>query len=323
MPTAAADLDQDVRVAITLACLTYLAEGKSAEIQQATMRAALAQPDLPTAARWEIVWGPYKHETNLWYVAVGPNAQNTRTIAIVIRGTQMHKAQSLWEDLEVEPAAVPWFDPTAPAGATIATGFKHAFDRLMAAQDPYGQHALDYVRGLLYVSGPNTVIHVTGHSLGGALAPLLALYVKHKFPKTVVRSFPFGGQMTGNAAFAQWYAREFDEQPSCWINALDVIPMFYRDVDRVEGTYGPTGPPCPSYIKDVLYLDPFARAYTPLPNPAIFTGKLYSKTGWFAWEQEASSQHQHLYYMYLAGIPESVIRAGLGPCWCPPPGASD
>jgi hypothetical protein len=43
----------------------------------------------------------------------------------------------------------------------------------------------------------------------------------------------------------------------------------------------------------------------------------------WAWEHEASAQHEHFFYMHMSGIPLSVIRKGLGPTWSPPPGTGN
>ncbi len=315
MPKAVAITDQDVRVAITLACIGYIAEGHSSEIQQSEMRAALQQSDLPTAGKWEILWGPWKHQTNLWYVAVGANAQGARTAAIVIRGTQMKKIDSLHEDFDFGLVPVPWVDPRLPILAMVGRGFVTAFRRLLKARDPATRkNALDFVATL----GSGTVIDVVGHSLGGAMAPLMALYVKKLFPRQVVRSFPFGGQTTGNANFAKWYARSFAGQPAThWINHLDTIWMALANLDRIEQLYGPDGPKCPDLVKAIIdkYLKPHAGKYAAIANPAILDGKLYGLEGWLT---EASSQHQHFYYMYLCGVPETVIRERLDPDWSPP-----
>jgi hypothetical protein len=81
------------------------------------MRAALEAPDLPTEGNWRIVWGPWKHHTNLWYVALGRSAAGAPTAAIVIRGTQMKKAESLDLDFDPVPVPVPWTDTPVPKGA--------------------------------------------------------------------------------------------------------------------------------------------------------------------------------------------------------------
>ena len=319
MSTAKAITDQDVQVAITLASISYLAENESRECMTKAMRTALQPGYLPTAGKWELRWGPYEHETNLWYVAVGPNARGAQTAAIVIRGTLMTSLKSLEQDAEVTLVPIPWTN-RAPTGAMVAQGFADAFNRLMDPRTLW-PNALQFVKTL----GPGIGIDVVGHSLGGALAPMMALCVKSAFPGQVVRSFPFGGQTPGNAAFEQWYTDEFAGQHSRWINRLDVIPMFFGELDRVMNTFGKPGPPCPRYVKSVLDALKLlvGKSYVPARNPAEFEGQLYPQVGLFAWEEEASAQHSHFYYMYLAGVAESVIRKHFAPCWSPPRGACD
>ena len=60
-------------------------------------------------------------------------------------------------------------------------------------------------------------------------------------------------------------------------------------------------------------------AYSVTGNPVRYEGRLYSETGSFTWEREISQQHQHLYYMYLVGVPESVIKRNFDSQWAPPP----
>jgi len=314
MSTPIVIADQDVRVAITLASITYLAEGHAIEIQQCHMKAALEQTSLPTAGKWQILWGPWKHLSNLWYVAVGPNAQGVRTAAIVIRGTQMKNIDRIHEDFDLPLAPVPWIEPRLPILGMVGHGFVTAYHRLLKATDGAGKTAFDFVATL----GSDTVIDVVGHSLGGAMAPLMALYAKKLFPNQVVRSFPFGGQTTGNKNFVQWYASTFAGQPALrWINHLDTIWMALANIPRIEALYGPDGPKCPDLAKAILekYLQPHANDYADIPKSAVLNGKLYKLLDW---AMEASSQHQHLYYMYLCGVPETVIRERLNPDWYPP-----
>ena len=63
--------------------------------------------------------------------------------------------------------------------------------------------------------------------------------------------------------------------------------------------------------------------YVSTPGARVFEGQIYNLSGLGSWETEASAQHEHFYYMYLAGIPLKVIRGGLGPKWSPPPRVGD
>jgi Lipase (class 3) len=320
MPKAKRIPDADVQIAITLASLTYLAENQPASEMREAIVSHLEQPDLPTANKWKVVWGPAVNDPNMWYIARGPNSLGEKSLALVIRGTNMTSLASLRQDAEL--TLVPFADPNTPADVRIAQGFADAFNRLIAATDAHGVSAFAFLARTLEVG---TALDVVGHSLGGAMAPIVALAARRFFAQTKVRAFPFGGQTPGNAAFADWYVESFRDQPSRWINDIDIIPMWYAELDQMTKLYGPSGPPCPDYIKLLVLTITNRHEYAPLRGEHRYRGVQYRKPGskWFAWEEEASQQHNHLYYMYLTGIPTEVIDRRLGPPWSPPPGPAD
>jgi hypothetical protein len=279
----------------------------------------LEQPDLPTGNKWKVVWGPAVNDPNMWYIASGPNSLGPASLALVIRGTNMTSLAAIRQDAEL--TLVPFADPTTPADVRIAQGFADAFSRLMQATDARGESAFQFLGRTLEIG---TALDVIGHSLGGAMAPIVALAAQRFFHRTKVRAFPFGGQTPGNGAFARWYVESFPDQPSRWINDIDIIPMWYGDLDAMMNLYGPNNP-CPDYIKALVLLITNRHEYVALPGAHVYHGVRYETPGakWFAWEEQASQQHQHLYYMYLTGIPTEVIDRRLGPPWLPPPGPAD
>ncbi len=313
----------DVQIALSLASIGYLGEGALNSEKFTLMSAALKQPDLPMHGRWQIVWGPAEGETSLWYMAAGPDAQGHPALAIVIRGTQMNLPASLKLDRELDLEPVPWADPGAPPGVLISQGFKQEMINLLLAVDPRsGLTAVQFLRKLLGTAGPTPNIKVIGHSLGGATAPIASLWVKHEFPELEIRPFPFGGQSPGNQAFADWYTGAFARWPSRYVNDLDATPMMFAELEAMKKLWG--RPSIPMWLR--LLLDGVERImkerqirYVPTPRARVFEGHLYDVSGLGSWEAEASAQHEHLYYMYLSGIPLDVIRNGLGPSWSPPP----
>ncbi len=309
--------DGDVQIAITLASLTYLAENEPPAAMRTAIASHLEQPDLPTANQWKVLWGPAVNDPNMWYIAAGPNSLGPKSLALVIRGTNMTSLASIGQDAEL--TLVPFAAPDTPPGARIAQGFADAFHRLMQATDEHGVSAFQFLASRLET---DTALDVVGHSLGGAMAPIMALAAQNFFAQTKVRAFPFGGQTPGNAAFANWYVESFRDQPSRWINDIDIIPMWYAELDAMTRLYGPSGPACPEYIKLLVLAIPNRHEYAPLRGAHRYHGVQYRLPGskWFAWETEASQQHNHLYYMYLTGIPTEVIDRRLGPPWSPPPG---
>jgi len=321
--------EADVQIAIVLASIGYLGEGTPTDEKHQLMSAALRQPDLPTGGRWRIVWGPAEWptgtepSTSLWYIAAGLDAQGDPALGIVIRGTQMSVWESKKLDLELELVPIPFADPTAPADVRVAQGFAKEIRNLFAAVDlRSGLSGEQFLRQYVSTSSPRPKVKVIGHSLGGATSPIFSLWVKSLFPDLEVRPFPFGGQSPGNRAFADWYANAFAPWPSRYINRLDVTWMMFAELAQIKTMWG--GPDCPEWVKllidgveELLRFEQLCYAST--AGPHIFEGALYDLSGDGAWEMEARAQHEHLYYMFLSGIPLQVIRNGLGPKWSPPP----
>lgn len=134
--------DLDVKVAITLASVGYEGEGVLLAKKHALMTRALEDADLPTAGRGTITRGPAEFETDLWFVAEGPDASEAPTLALVIRGTQMHRWASIKQDLELGLCDLPFTMPGADPEVKVSHGFANAFDRLLRASDYGGQNAL-------------------------------------------------------------------------------------------------------------------------------------------------------------------------------------
>ncbi|MEL6867099.1 MAG: hypothetical protein AAFP19_21930 [Bacteroidota bacterium] len=71
----------------------------------------------------------------------------------------------------------------------------------------------------------NYKITVAGHSLGGALAPVLALKLRENFTveTLTVEAWPFAGPTPGNSDFASYLTTTLD-QYHAYNNSLDVVP---------------------------------------------------------------------------------------------------
>ncbi|NJM96153.1 MAG: lipase family protein [Phormidesmis sp. RL_2_1] len=89
-----------------------------------------------------------------------------------------------------------------------------------------------------YVSNSSaTQYHITGHSLGGALATLCAIDIQYNFgDRVAVEAYTFGSPRVGNGAFVESYNRRI---PNTWrvVNGWDAIVgvpvpwQGYRHVD--------------------------------------------------------------------------------------------
>ncbi len=315
--------DRNVQVALTLVSAGYMAEGMSPAQKLQVMSKALNVQGLPTAGRWKIVWGPAEgREFDQWFIAEGPDADGAPTLALVIRGTQMHQWASIRHDLEIGMAPMPFQYPGAASTVSIAKGFVDSFENLVAATSD-SRTALGYLQSRLGPGPGPEQVHVIGHSLGGALAPLVGLWVSANFPRrgNSIKVFPFGGQSTGNWAFAKLYQSVFPNQPSRWITDRDLTPLMYAQLDAVE-RYWSNGPTCPEEVRDLIDgTRQWWEKFSAIPDPHVFhaQGYLYMGDDLASWNAQSRAQHEHRYYLYLSGVYQAPIREAFGR-WFPPPG---
>ncbi|MEM7194537.1 MAG: hypothetical protein AAF402_06275 [Pseudomonadota bacterium] len=316
----------DAQIAITLAAIAYLRGNTQAETFS-KMAKALQQKDLPTHQQWGLVWGPVTYESNLMYIVQGPKTQYGRKFAVAIRGT-VWTPTSIFEDIELDLESLPWTDPSAPAGTRIAKGIRHGFERLAAMQQPTGggrvETALEFLKRQ---PGRNEII-VTGHSQGGCLASLVPLWLKTELASTgaIVKPFTFAGETAGNQDFANYFASTFSN-PIRFYNQLDIVPRGwnYDTLKSIKLLYPGNGPKCDWFYDGLIdvAMDAAGHNYFQPNNGAALDGRVYDENGWFPFVDEITAQHSHIYYMYLMGIPLSVIQGtpfhpGLGAGWWPP-----
>jgi len=241
-PAAAPEAEVSAAVAMTLAGLCYAPRRRIAE--------HLADPALATAGEWRIVWGPVETLANLVYVAYAP-ASNT--FAVAIRGTVPTPGPAqllnIYQDLHVAQA-VPWPHPDAP-DARIARGTWDGLRALLSRAsngvklDAFLEHAA--------VAFPGASVVVTGHSLGGCLASVLALHLRHRLPGVAVAPVTFAAPTAGNAAFAAFFDALFPGAPR-YYNRLDVVPMAWAGLDGVADLFPDPGVRCPSAFRETVRL---------------------------------------------------------------------
>lgn len=81
----------------------------------------------------------------------------------------------------------------------------------------------------------NAEVAVTGHSLGGALAPVMAMYLQETATGgwnngnvTTISAWPTAGPTPGNADFAKYVAAQMGTNYQSYYNPLDVIPQAWQ-----------------------------------------------------------------------------------------------
>lgn len=184
-----ADDDPTDAVLMTLAGIAYAAP---ADVARCLEQAA------PTADAWRLTWlaQPADPPVNFAYLA-----SHTRSGAsvIAIRGTYPNPfSPAYWDDGRQDSPFGPMVDwPDAP-GARISAGTSVGLKNLLALRSSAGQSLHDAVAAR--PAGPP--VWVTGHSLGGTLAPALALCLSQTLPARDLRFTSFAGMTPGNKSWA-------------------------------------------------------------------------------------------------------------------------
>ena len=245
----------------------------TAKIQSVTKKRANCLLSSAGQSSWQVVWGPVvavrqnplnppSGSCQSW--AIPQNARGlyipaaTMFVArngsssqyyVGIAGTNQ-KSAFAWcdEDFTVTLTSWPFGDPPPPPVAQVAQGTLDGLNVLLAMQDltqPADQQSL---QGFLTkaASGGAIQISVAGHSLGGAQAPVVGLWLKDvqsqwdSTRNSTVNVYSFAGATPGNAGFANYLNKKFSGSSLAVIdNTLDVVPQAWNltTMSKVQDLY--------------------------------------------------------------------------------------
>ncbi|GAV70449.1 C2 domain-containing protein/Lipase_3 domain-containing protein [Cephalotus follicularis] len=154
-----------------------------------------------------------------------------RRLVVAFRGTEQAKWKDLVTDLMLAPTG---FNPERVGGdfkqeVQVHSGFLSAYDSVRTRIIDLIEVAIGYKE---FAESPyKWQVYVTGHSLGGALATLLALELSSsqlaKFGAISLTMYNFGSPRVGNKRFAEVYNEKVKDS---WrvVNHRDIIPTVPR-----------------------------------------------------------------------------------------------
>lgn len=291
------------QIAMTLATIAY-EEAPGVPV-------LLAKKNFATGGQWSLTsFGVASQHGNQLFVAFN---QTLNTYAIAIRGSvfeiDLAFFENWFDDLDVLKR-VPWAYPSG-GELKIASGAQNGLNNLVSAIGADGQSLQSFITETIVPS--NAAVIVTGHSLGGNLASVLAPWLSFQTQgKVSVTPFTFAAPTAGNGPFAAAYDRLFPTAAS-YYNTLDIVPMAFASLRAIKSLYRQPGPAISNDCKDALdgfqlLLDasspgsPYVQTNgTPLP------GSLSGATTFFA---EAGAQHSHDTYLKLLGAPDVPVIEG-------------
>ncbi len=171
--------------------------------------------------------------TNMLYVAKGRfSGATVDSYVIATAGTNVNSPAGWFqEDFEVRKT-VAW--PPAylkatgvPASGHISEGTDAGLKTLWNMHDPStGKSLYDFMSGVLNSKDSSEVL-TCGHSLGGALSPVLALALINKKPAdsgATIATYPTAGATSGNPDFASYATGKFVGNYHSRVNNFDIVP---------------------------------------------------------------------------------------------------
>lgn len=233
---------------------------------------------------WTVTWGPAVYvdsgqsspfnATNAAFVA--QNSTTNQYVLAIAATDPISTYDWTNEDFNIAPpvsfnrALKTWMGTEGKAeksGFLTTATVNGVYNVLQNLQDSSGNNLLSYLNSLT-ASGTAPNITVTGHSLAGALSPVLAVALTQgllttAFPANNVTVFPTAGATPGDKAFASFYSNilqpiqgsgasasnspwqvwnvdlwnQFDIVPSAWqVGTINLIPGYYAQAKGYNGT---------------------------------------------------------------------------------------
>lgn len=211
---------------------------------------------------------------NTMYVARDPA---TATYYVGISGTNSISVPDwILEDFQVSALATPWANASSVpsdaqlfAGTALGISFLQAITPL-AGMPGAGQSLAQFLQS---EREKVSAVRVSGHSLGGALSPVLALWLQDEvLPATAnVTANIYAGATPGNAAFQQYYdSRPLAQHTHVIDNSLDMVPHAWgaATVAAIPSLYASN---IPGSTDCVTPIAAFVNSYILAPNEGVGT----------------------------------------------------
>ncbi|MCX5009712.1 lipase family protein [Streptomyces sp. NBC_00555] len=272
----------------------------------------LADISLATEGTWVLSWlGVSPGNANMAYLA--RNTDGSNSFAVVIRGT-VGSVTDLLEDLDVG-TVVPFNLVGMPSSVSVSKGAMKAFTQVVTMSTA-GVTLAQALNTALSQAEPNPTVYVTGHSLGGCIATMVAPYLQTlTWPKGKpnFELHTFAAPTAGGADFAA-YVDSLDWQANeRHFNINDMVPQAWNNLEVTKQWYLTPGPAADDDVKAVIsalvalpgpnvYVqpgkdDPLNDSYDPV-DPNLVKASLQDFMG------QVAFQHANSTYLGLLGAPD-------------------
>ncbi len=283
---------------------------------------------------WKVVWGPTIYtfplgilQDNLMFLAQQISQPDNYIVAV--RGTNgISMLDWVKEDFEVWEK-VDWKIPKGVSyegTPEISKATDNGIDALLNKMNPlndkipgYPDNITTFLAKIAEVKKIN--LKFTGHSLGGALAPTLALWFKQSqniagdwdpSGNATVSTIPFAGATAGNGDFSNFFNHQLGDKCQRIHCNQDIVPHAWQtsDLKELPNLYSSADIKMPEELKLLVdFVELTVRDYKQVETSYPFDFPI--DTSISSYMKQAGYQHVDSYPHYL-GVPElnSVIDPG-------------
>jgi hypothetical protein len=263
--------------------------------------------DTLTQGQWKIAWiaAQVDPPVNFAYIA----KRTDGAYAIAIRGTYPNPlSPAYWDDADLDNPIGPMRTWPGTTDAQVSNGTWTAFQTIIALLDSAGTTTFAEAVASL---PDNATIYVTGHSLGGTLTPVIALWLSQMGKGFIIEAMPFAGMTPGNAAFADLFGpgTKLNGRVTRYNNTLDTVPYGWDRVLDTRHFYepAPQGGLLIEAALGVMALRLLSYGYTAIGAEVQLQGILQPPKidcGIVAYVLENLHQHLPDTYLDLLGAPK-------------------
>jgi len=295
---------EEAKRMMTMAGLAY---GDPARLRQ------YLKDDVLTRGAWEPLWVAEKVADPVTFAFLARH-QGTGAYVLAIRGTYPDPFnRAYWDDGNLDKpfgTMQPW--PGAQSrSAKVAKGTWSAFQVLLALEkDELSTLPQKTLEQALLALPAGTVLTVTGHSLGGTLAPVIALWLSERPNAVAAKVFAFAGMTPGNRQFARLFGAGtlLADRVFRFNNPLDTVPYGWDRVWQTHDFYRPKprGGILVTLIVGITKLCLIPYRFTAIGEEYPLPGKVQPTAvdhGLIAYLLENLTQHLPVTYLTLLGAP--------------------